>query len=74
MAEDKELNFEERMKKLEDIARELEKNDCDLNTCVAKFEEGMKLSNKCREMLEDAEKRISILIKTDDGIEEEDFE
>lgn len=68
------INFEDTMKKLEEIATELEKNDLDLDTSVAKFEEGMKLSKQCSKMLEDAEKRISILIKTDDGIVEEDYE
>ncbi len=74
MAEENNINFEDAMKKLEEIASELEKNDLDLDTSVLKFEEGMKLSKQCSKMLEDAEKRISILIKTDDGITEESFE
>lgn len=68
------INFENAMKKLEEIANELEKNDLDLDSSVKKFEEGMELSKKCSQMLEEAEKKISILIKTDDGIAEEDFE
>ena len=68
------LNFEEAMKKLEEIANELEKNDLDLDTSVTKFEEGMKLSKQCSQMLEEAEKKISILIKDGDSITEEDFE
>ena len=70
----KELNFEEAMKKLEEIASELEKNDLDLDTSVTKFEEGMKLSKQCSQMLEEAEKKISILIKEGDNIQEENFE
>lgn len=64
-----ELSFEESMKKLEKIANELESEDMDLDTSVKKFEEGMKLSAKCNKILEDAEKKITILI---DG-EEKDF-
>lgn len=64
-----ELTFEEAMQKLENIANELEKDDLDLDTSVKKFEEGMKLSQKCNKMLEDAEKKITILI---DG-EEKNF-
>ncbi len=64
-----ELNFEESIKKLEDIANELEKEDINLETSVKKFEEGMKISYKCNKMLEEAEKKITILI---DG-EEKDF-
>ncbi len=74
MKKEESVNFEEAMKKLEEIATELEKNDLDLDSSVSKFEEGMKLSKQCSQMLEEAEKRISVLIKTDDGIIEEDFE
>ena len=58
MEDNKEINFEDTMKKLENIANELEKGDLDLDTSVSKFEEGMKLSKKCNEILENAEKRI----------------
>ena len=52
------LNFETAMKQLEEIANQLEKNDLDLDKAVEKFEEGMKLSKKCSEILENAEKKI----------------
>lgn len=74
MENENNINFEDSMKRLEEIAIELERNDLDLDTSVAKFEEGMKLSKQCSKMLEDAEKRISILLKTEDGVVEEDFE
>jgi exodeoxyribonuclease VII small subunit len=74
MASKEKLNFEEAMKKLEEITAELEKNDLDLDTSVSKFEEGMKLSKECSNMLEEAEKRISVLIKKEEGVTEEDFE
>ena len=74
MGKEENINFEDAMKKLEEIASELEKNDLDLDASVSKFEEGMNLSKQCSKMLEDAEKRISVLLKTDDGIVEEDFE
>lgn len=68
------INFEENMKKLEEIATELEKGDLDLDTSVSKFEEGMKISKECSEMLEKAEKKIIMLIKNDNGeLSEENF-
>ncbi len=73
MEDNKEINFEDTMKKLENIANELENGDLDLDTSVSKFEEGMKLSKKCNEILENAEKRISILINNGEDIKEEDF-
>ena len=67
-------NFEDKMKKLEEIATELEKGDLDLDTSVSKFEEGMKLSKECSEILEKAEKKITMLIKGEDGeLVEENF-
>lgn len=56
------LTFEEAMKKLEEITNELEDENIDLDTSVKKFEEGMKLSQKCNKILEDAEKKITILV------------
>ena len=68
------VSFEEKMKKLEEIATELEKGDLDLDTSVSKFEEGMKLSKECSEILEKAEKKITMLIKGEDGeLAEEKF-
>lgn len=71
--QEKELTFEEAMKQLEIITSELEKGDLDLDKSVAKFEEGMKLSKQCSNLLEDAEKRITILLKDEDTIKEENF-
>lgn len=73
MEENNTMSFEETMKQLEQIAGELEKGNLNLDESVSKFEEGMKLSKNCSQMLENAEKRISILIKNDDDIKEENF-
>lgn len=67
------LNFEETMNKLEQIAKELENGDLTLEQSVSKFEEGMKLSKTCSDLLENAEKRITILLKDGDQIKEENF-
>lgn len=67
------MKFEEAMQNLEKIALELEKGDLDLDTSMEKFEQGIKLSNECNKILEEAEKKITILIKNGDKLEEEDF-
>ena len=59
--------------KLEDISKELESGKLDLDESVSKFEEGMKLSKICTKMLNEAEKRINILIDKDGEISEENF-
>ncbi len=68
-----EINFEEAMKKLEQITAELEKGDLSLDESVKKFEEGIKLSKECNKILEDSEKRINILINNDGNITEDNF-
>ncbi|MDE5831031.1 MAG: exodeoxyribonuclease VII small subunit [Clostridia bacterium] len=68
-----EIKFEEAIKKLEEIAKDLERGDLSLDDSVSKFEEGMKLSKTCTKILNDAEKRINILIDNDGKIEEENF-
>ena len=69
---EKELSFEEAMQKLEKIADELEKDNLDLDTSVKKFEEGMKISKECSKMLENAEKKITILLNDENGEKKEE--
>ena len=68
------MNFEENIEQLEKIVQELEIGNLNLDDSIKKFEEGMNISKKCNEILEEAEKKITILIKKDDKIEEENFE
>ena len=68
-----EKTFEEMMNKLEEISQDLENGELTLDESMEKFEEGMKLSKKCSEVLENAEKKIKILIKDGEDIKEEDF-
>lgn len=70
--EKKELNFEELMQKLESITNKLEKESLSLDESVKLFEEGMKISKECNSKLESAEKRITILLDTD-NLDEENF-
>ena len=65
------LNFEQSMDELEKVVSELENGDLNLEDSIKKFEKGMELSKKCNKILEDAEKRITVLIKTENGVEEE---
>lgn len=73
-ANNPELTFEKALKQLEEIVHELESDEYTLDESLAKFEEGIKLSKFCSEKLEQSEKRISILLKDQDGdILEETF-
>lgn len=70
-----EKSFEESLAELEKIATEIERGDLGLEQAISEFEKGIKLSKECSEKLDDAEKRINILVKQENGeIKEEEFE
>ena len=67
-------NFEESMEKLEAIVTELENGNLNLDESVKKFEEGMKIAKQCNTILEDAEKKITILLEKDGELKEVSFD
>ena len=69
----KENNFETKMEELENVVTKLEKGDMSLDESLTNFEKGMKLSKECNKMLEDAEKKITILLEENGEIKEEEF-
>lgn len=67
--------FEETINKLEDIVRKLETGDVTLDESLSLFEQGIKLSKSCQKMLDNAEKKVSVLMTNDDGeVEKQDFD
>lgn len=57
------MKFEEAMERLEKITEELEEGNLSLDGALARFEEGMKLIGFCEKRLNEAEKKIQVLIK-----------
>jgi exodeoxyribonuclease VII small subunit len=69
----KKARFEESMRRLEEIVRELEAEDLSLEDAIVRFEEGVKLGKVCRELLDKADKRIKVLVEDEAGhLREED--
>lgn len=64
MATDK---FEASLKKLEEIVKRLETGSLTLEDSLKAFEEGVKLAAFCSGRLDDAERRVEILLKQKDG-------
>ena len=62
-------DFETALKKLEDIVKKLESGDLSLDSALELFEEGIKLSRFCHTKLEQAERRVEILLKNSSGKE-----
>ncbi|MBU0605548.1 MAG: exodeoxyribonuclease VII small subunit [Candidatus Omnitrophica bacterium] len=70
-----EMKFEESLKRLEKIVQELENGDLPLDEACEKYEEGIRLSKACAKKLEQAKKRVEILLKNEDGsIELKEFD
>ncbi len=61
------LKFEDALSRLETIVSELEKGELPLNDSLKIFEEGIKLSKNCLKMLEDAERKVSIMVQDKNG-------
>ena len=61
------LKFEDALARLETIVAELEKGDLPLNDSLKMFEEGIKLSKTCLKMLDDAERKVEIMVQDKDG-------
>jgi len=71
---EKKQNLEESMARLEEIVEELERGEHTLEESLEKFEEGVKLGKRCREILDRAETRIRKLVGVDESgnrVEEE---
>ena len=59
--------FEASLKELEHIVKQLEDGDLELEQSLKLFEDGVRLSRECRERLNNAERRIEVLMKEADG-------
>ena len=69
------VKFEDAVKRLEDIVGRLEKGDLSLDETLSEYENGIKLYKQCVALLENAEKKIQILVKDENGIlRTKDFE
>ena len=72
MARKKQIAFEEAIDALEQIVAELETGELPLADLMAKYSEGIKLSDFCMKSLKRAEETMDLLVKeTADSVSEE---
>lgn len=67
MKQEKKLSFEEALTRLEEIVRSLENGGAPLDRSLSMFEEGIGLVNLCGKHLDEAEQKIAVLLKNDNG-------
>ena len=62
-----EQKFEDAFQKLEGIVKKLEEGNLSLEDSLKAFEEGVRLSRFCSKKLDEAEKKVEILLKDSNG-------
>ena len=67
MTNSKPKTFESSLEELERIVRELEQGELTLEKSLELFERGVKLSRECQERLSQAERRIEMLTRDNQG-------
>jgi len=66
-SENQTRSFEASLEALERIVHELEQGDLPLERSLELFEQGIRLSRECQERLNQAERRIEVLLRDNHG-------
>ncbi len=61
------MDFEKRLKRLEEIVHKMEAGELALDKSLEMFEEGVRLSRECQTQLTDAEQKVLKLLKVDES-------
>lgn len=61
------LTFEEKMQRLEQIVRAMERGDAALDESLKLFQEGTELIRSCGKLLDDAELQVKKIVSAADG-------
>jgi len=62
------LDFEKAYQELENIVERMERGEQDLENSLSDFERGVSLMKHCHSKLKDAEQKVDVLIKDNDGL------
>ena len=66
-AKEKDIKYEDALKRLEHLVAELDTSELDLEARLKKFEEGTKLARVLLKKLDQAKKKVHMLVKTNVG-------
>lgn len=56
-------DFEQSLSELESLISQMEQGDLSLEASLAAFEEGIRLTRECQQMLDDAEQKVDMLTR-----------
>lgn len=63
----KKQDFETNLKELESVVKSLESGEVGLDEMLSLFENGIKLTKNCTKILDEAEQKITVLMKEKDS-------
>lgn len=61
------MDFEKKLKRLEEIVQKMEQGEVPLEQSLQLFEEGVKLSRECHSQLNEAEMKVKVLVGVDEN-------
>lgn len=64
----KEMKFEDKMAKLEELVSELEKEDIKIDDSIEKYKEAIGLVNECNQQLKSIEEQVAKIVNEDGTI------
>lgn len=67
------MTFEECMNELNDLVAKLESGELDLDESLKVYERAVKIRERCRSILDDAERKVQTIMASAGGEKREDF-
>lgn len=70
----KATDFEQSLGKLETLVNQMEQGDLSLDDALSAFEEGVKLTRDCQNILDQAEQKVRTLVEKNDAFQSQPFD
>ena len=68
------MSFEDSMKTLEDLVKQLESGELDLDKSLEVYERAVVLRDHCKKILDESDRKVQTIIETASGIVKKDFQ
>ena len=66
----KEIKFEEQLSKLEELVKELENGEVDLDDAIKKYTDAMKIAKECSEKLDNVTEQVNKILTENGNLED----
>ena len=68
------MSFEDSMKTLEDLVKQLESGELDLDKSLEVYERAVVLRDHCKKILDESDRKVQTIMETASGIVQKDFQ